>query len=149
MLPGPSDSPRTRVCRQTLAPEYASCPHLRRESQSGTLRESHEKRHCLVVVTLRRLPGSRRRPGGLRGSSGLAAATLEAALRPRVPRRAVGQAYVTGARPRPQPPSGAVTAHDAGVLEFPGPSGAAGGLRRRADRPGDRARDLVVEDAAG
>ncbi|GHF37338.1 hypothetical protein GCM10010218_18630 [Streptomyces mashuensis] len=40
MLPGPSDSPRTRVRCQTLPPGNASCPHQWRESQSGTL-ESH------------------------------------------------------------------------------------------------------------
>lgn len=40
MLPESLDSPRTRVLCQTLAPDYASCPHLRRESQSSTLRRA-------------------------------------------------------------------------------------------------------------
>lgn len=60
MLPGPSDSPRTRVCFQTLAPRHASCPHQRRESQSDSHQEwaavqSHEKRQWLAVVTFHRL----------------------------------------------------------------------------------------------
>ncbi|GAA4001377.1 hypothetical protein GCM10022232_44700 [Streptomyces plumbiresistens] len=58
MLPGPSDTTGTRVRRRTLAPRDASCPYLRRESQSGTPRSrentlgSHTKRGLSLADTI-------------------------------------------------------------------------------------------------
>ncbi len=37
-----------RGCRKNLSPGYASCPYLRRESQSGA-RESHTKSATVVA----------------------------------------------------------------------------------------------------